>query len=161
MGAAAQLKRWTPGLMLISPNLQKLTGSNSTFYWNDGLQQELDEMKMALKEHVKLTPLDISKDLLVWTDAAPSEGMAYIVAQWKDPNDETKGVDIVSCDSTTFKRGKRSLSPFEAELMGIHWAITKERPFNVEELRMMLIEMGRQDIIYMLDRKHQHVSVQL
>ena len=29
MGAAAQLKCWTPGLMLLSPNLQKLTG-NST-----------------------------------------------------------------------------------------------------------------------------------
>ena len=65
MGAAAQLKRWTPGLMLISPNLQKLTAHNSAFFWNDELQRELDNMKVALKEHVKLTPLDVTKDLLV------------------------------------------------------------------------------------------------
>ena len=130
MGAAAQLKRWTPGLMLISPNLQKLTGANTPFHWNEGLQQELDEMKNALKEHVKLTPLDVTKDLLVWTDAAPSEGMAYILAQWKDPTDESKGVDIISCDSTTFKRGKRSLSPFEAEVFGVWWAVTKEHYYT-------------------------------
>ena len=87
-------------------------------------------MKAALKEHVKLTPLDTSKDLLVWTDAAPSEGMCYVIAQWKDPEDHKKGVNIVSCDSTTFKRGKRSLNPFEAELAEVHWALTKEHYFT-------------------------------
>ena len=130
MGATAQLKRWVPGIMLISPNLQKLTAHSTPFVWNDDLQKELDEMKAALQQHIKLTPLDTSKDLLVWSDAAPSEGMAYILAQWKNPQDESCGVDIVSCDSTTFKRGKRSLSPFEAELQGIHWAITKEHYFT-------------------------------
>ena len=37
MGAAAQLKRWIPGLMLISPNLQKLTAHNTPFLWNEDL----------------------------------------------------------------------------------------------------------------------------
>ena len=105
--------------MLINPNLQKLTAQSTPFFWNDDLQREIDEMKAALRQHIKLTPLDTSKDLLVWSDAAPSEGMAYVLAQWKDPEDESRGVDIVSCDSTTFKHGKRSLSPFKAELAGI------------------------------------------
>ena len=61
----------------------------------------------------------------MWSDAAPSEGMCYILAQYKDPENPKLGVDIISCDSTTFKRGKRSLSPFEAELAGVHWALTK------------------------------------
>ena len=56
--------------------------------------------------------------------------MAYVQAQWKYPENESLGVDIVSCDSTTFKRGKRSLSPFEAELAGVHWALTKEDYFT-------------------------------
>ena len=38
-------------------------------------------MKTALKEHVKLSPLDTSKDLVIWTDAAPGEGMCYVLAQ--------------------------------------------------------------------------------
>ena len=77
MGAAAQLKRWTPGLMLISPNLQKLTAHSTPFFRNDDLQKELNEMKAALRQHIKLTPLDTTKDLLVWSDApSPEEGMA-------------------------------------------------------------------------------------
>ena len=115
-----QVKRWTPGLMLLSPNLQNLTGNSTPFFWNDDLQKELDGMKGAYRQHVKLTPLDTSKDLLLWSDAAPSDGMSYVLAQWKNPEDEKLGVGIVSCDSTTFKRGKRSLSPFEAELAGVH-----------------------------------------
>ena len=52
-GAAAQLKRWTPGLMIESPSLQKLCAANVPFYWNDDLQLELNAMKAALKEHAK------------------------------------------------------------------------------------------------------------
>ena len=63
MGAVAQLKRWVPGIMLLSKGMQQLTGNSTPFFWNKDLQDELDAMKEALKEHVKLTPLDISKDL--------------------------------------------------------------------------------------------------
>ena len=52
MGAAAQLKRWTPGLMLLSKGMQQLTGNSTFFFWNKDLQDELDAMKAALKEHV-------------------------------------------------------------------------------------------------------------
>ena len=83
MGAVAQLKRWVPGIMLLSTGMQKLTGNSTPFFWNQDLQGELDAMKSALKEHVKLTPLDTSTDLLVWSDAAPSEGMCYIITQYK------------------------------------------------------------------------------
>ena len=40
------------------------------------MQNELDAMKKAIKEYVKLNPLDINKDVGIWTDAAPSEAMA-------------------------------------------------------------------------------------
>ena len=118
--------------MIESPALQKLCAATAPFFWNEDLQMELDAMKAALRQHIKLSPLDTSKDLLVWTNAAPSEGMAYVLAQWKDPDDENEslGINIVSCDSTMFKRGKRSLSPFEAELAGVHWALTKEDYFT-------------------------------
>merc|ERR1712055_462299 len=51
-GAAAQLKRWTPGLMIESASLQRLCAANVPFYWSEELQQELERMKAALKEHV-------------------------------------------------------------------------------------------------------------
>ena len=46
----------------------------------------------------------------------------------------------MSCYSTTFKRGKRSLSPFEAELAGIHWAITKEHYFTRGAPRIIVVK---------------------
>ena len=63
MGAAAQLKRWTPGLMLISPNLQKLIVQSTLFFWNDDLMKEL-KGNMHHKHNVS------SKDAFYVTDIA-------------------------------------------------------------------------------------------
>ena len=52
--------------------------------------------------------------------------MCYVITQFKYPQDESLGVNIIASDSTTFKKGKRSLSLFEAELAGVHWALTME-----------------------------------
>ena len=97
--------------MIESPSLQKLCAANVPFYWNNDLRQELNAMKTAHKEHVKLSPLDTSKDLVIWTDAVPGEGMCYVLAQWKDPQDESRGVNIIACDSTTFKNRQEMSFP--------------------------------------------------
>ena len=95
-GLAVQLKRWTPGLMLEFGSVQKLSAASVQFHCNPDLEKELQAMKSAIKNAVKLSPLDVEKDLLMWTDAAPLVGMAYLLGQYKDPEDETKGVNIVS-----------------------------------------------------------------
>ena len=87
------------------------------------------EMKRTITEHVKLSPLDVEKDIHLWTDAAPTVGMSYLLLQEKVVGDESKGFNIITCDSTTFKRGKASYSPFEAELAAIHLACKKEDYF--------------------------------
>ena len=38
-------------------------------------------------------------------------------------------MNIIACDSTTFKKGKSSYSPFEAELTAVHWALTRKDYF--------------------------------
>ena len=76
--------------MIESHSLQKLCAANVPFFWNDDLQRELNAMKAAWKEHVKLTPLDTSKHLVIWSDAAPSEVMCYVLAQFKEPQDESR-----------------------------------------------------------------------
>ena len=67
--------------------------------------------------------------MVIWCDAAPREGMSYIIAQFMDPQNESLGLDIVYYDSTTFKKGKQRYSPFEPEVACIHWALTKEDYF--------------------------------
>ena len=57
-------------------------------------------------------------------------GMAYILCQLRNPDNEQDGLNIISCDSTTFKKGQCSYSPFEAELAAIHYCMTKEDYFT-------------------------------
>ena len=54
-------------------------------------------------------------------------GTAYILAQRKD---ESKGYNIISVDSTTFKNAQIQYSPFKAEALGIDWFLTKEDYFT-------------------------------
>ena len=54
--------------MLEFPGLQRLCAANVPFCWNRDLQNELDAMKKAIKEHVKLSPLGINNDMVIWTD---------------------------------------------------------------------------------------------
>ena len=117
-------------MIIDSASLQKSCAANVPFVWNEELQEELDWMKKAQKEHVKLSPLDTTKNLVVWCDTAPSVSMSYIIATFRDPMNESLGLKIIACDSTTFKKGKRSFSPFEAKLCLVHWGLKKEACFN-------------------------------
>ena len=64
-GMAAQIKKFRPGVMLTFPLLQKLSSHSAVFTWNDSLQTEFDNLKKAMKESIKLSPLH-------WTPARGS-----------------------------------------------------------------------------------------
>ena len=111
---AAQLKSWIPGLQLIYPNIQKLTANNTLFTWSANLKKAFQDMKRAIQESVKLSPMDINKKLYAFVDSAVTVGTAYILAQRKDEKDEKKGYNIISVDSTTFKKAQVKYSPLFA-----------------------------------------------
>ena len=75
------------------------------------LQETLKTMKEAMKQAIKLSPLDISEKLYTLMDAAVTMGMCYILVQRKDETGPSKGSNIFSCDLTTFKRGQVGLRP--------------------------------------------------
>ena len=120
--------------MLSFPLLQSLSAHNKVFTWNEALKAEFDSMKQAMREKIKLSPLDLSKKIFCSTDAAVTVGMAYLLVQKKREEDDDKdpkhGYLIVSCDSTTFRRAQCQYSPFEAELLSISWMCEKE-DFNL------------------------------
>ena len=62
-GMIAQLKKFCPGVMLDFPLLQSLSAHNKVFTWNEALQSEFDKMKQAMRETIKLSPLDLSKKI--------------------------------------------------------------------------------------------------
>ena len=69
-GMAAQMKKFCPGIMLTFPLLQKLSSHSAVFTWNDSLQADFDNLKKAMKEFIKLSPLDINKRIFCYTDTA-------------------------------------------------------------------------------------------
>ena len=111
-GMAAQLQSWVPGLQLIYPNIQILAANIVVFTWSEDLEKEFQAINNAIQEALKLSPIDTKKKLYAFVDSAVTVGTAYILAQRKDEKDETKGYNIVSVDSTTFKRAQVQYSTF-------------------------------------------------
>ena len=113
---AAQMKKFSPGVMLTFPLLKKLSSHSTVFTWNDNLQAEFISLKKALKEFIKFSPLDTNKRIFCYTDATVTCGMCYLLLQKKVETDD---------DSTTFRRAQCQYSPFEAELLAITWMCEK------------------------------------
>ena len=126
-GMAAQLKRFCPGMQLTYPGMMGLCGPNVKFYWNSDLQRELDDLKACLKEHVKLSPIDVTKNLVLIIDAAATIGCSYILVQYKGEREE-EGYNFISMDSSNFKRGQLSLCPFEAEIAALRYHVARRIP---------------------------------
>ena len=141
-GMAAQMKKFCPGIMLTFPKLQKLSAHNTVFRWDEELNAEFMTLKKTLKESVKLSPLDVKKRIIAYTDAAVTCGMCYLLLQKKEETDDDKnpekGYLIISCDSTTFRRAQCQYRPFEAELLAIHWMCEKE-DYNLRGSRQFIV----------------------
>ena len=129
-GMAAQMKKFCPGVMLTFPKMQKLSAHSTPFVWNEALEEELQNLREALKQSIKLSPLDTSKRVFAMTDAAVTVGMAYLLLQKKVESDDDfnpqHGYLVIACDSTTFRKAQCQYSPFEAELLAINYLVEKE-----------------------------------
>ena len=62
-GCAVQLKKFCPGMQLQYPGIMQLCSPNVRFTWSSELQKELEDLKTCLKNHIKLTPIDTTKNL--------------------------------------------------------------------------------------------------
>ena len=112
------------------PGMQKLCAANVYFQWTPELDKELDELKTCLKLHVKLSPIDVTKNLILVIDSAPTVGTSYLLLQQKG-EDPALGMNFVAMDSSNFKKGQINMCPFEAECAGLRYAVKKEGHYLV------------------------------
>ena len=129
-GLAAQMKRFCPGMQVTYPGMQKLCAANVYFQWSHDLDRELEELKACLKLHVKISPIDVTKNLILVIDSAPTVGTSYLLLQQKG-EDPALGMNFVAMDSSNFKRGQINMCPFEAECAGLRFAVKKEGHYLV------------------------------
>ena len=90
-GCAAQLKRFCPGMQIQYPGIMQLCSHNTRFQWSDELEKELQNLRKCLKEHVKISPIDVSKGLELVIESAPTVGTSYLLLQRRDEEDPSKG----------------------------------------------------------------------
>ena len=129
-GLAAQMKKFAPGMQIMYPGMQKLCAANVNFIWTADLDQELEDLKECLRNNVKISPVDTTKNLILVIDSAPTVGTSYLLLQMKT-EDPSEGFNFISMDSSNFRKGQLSLCPFEAECAGLRYAVKKENHYLV------------------------------
>ena len=125
IGLANQLKRWVPELAFSTLHLWKLSSVHARFLWSSEHDEELTQLKAAIQNCVKLSPLDMKKPIHLHLDAAKCTGMSYILCQPRSEN-EADGKTIITCNSTTFSETQTRYSPFECEAIAVQWATKSE-----------------------------------
>ena len=78
VGSLNQLAAWCPGLKRKMPKLRKLTGSG-VFKWTDLHDEELERIKNSLRDHIKLSPFNVEKQVHLHVDAS-QEGLCYLLS---------------------------------------------------------------------------------
>ena len=68
------------------PKLRKLTG-NGVFKWTDAHDEELERVKEAVRDHIKLTPFDVEKPVHLHIDAS-QDGLGYLLSHTMEGDKE-------------------------------------------------------------------------
>merc|ERR1712105_18536 len=89
------------------------------------MSTSIGEILTCLKLHVKISPIDVTKNLILIIDSAPTVGTSYLLLQQKG-EDPALGMNFVAMDSSNFKKGQINMCPFEAECAGLRFAVKKE-----------------------------------
>ena len=58
-----------------------LCAANVNCIWTGDLDKELEDLKECLRNNVKISPVDTTKNLILVIDSAPMVGTSYLLLQ--------------------------------------------------------------------------------
>ena len=123
-GMLASLQQWNPSVPLEDPLLRRATAGTGKFTWTQDLEQEYQNVKKVVCEQIRLSPYDKTKTLQLVIDGASSQGVRFILFQWIDELDPSKGAAIINANASMLKDNQLSYSPIEAECIRLDFATT-------------------------------------
>ena len=103
--------------------IRKACASKGTFIWNDEMQREWEITRKMMLEQIQLTPFDPEKTLRLVIDAS-IEGVGFVLFQWRDEWDASKGALIINANCTRFKESQLRFSPLEADAVSLDFEIS-------------------------------------
>ena len=89
-----------------------------------GSRTRIQNVKKVVCEQIRLSPYDKTKTLQLVIDGASSQGVRFILFQWIDELDPSKGAAIINANASMFKDNQLSYSPIEAECIRLDFATT-------------------------------------
>ena len=116
------ITRWYPSLPLNLTMPRKLTVGKGKVEWTEQLEVEYQNAMDIMKTRIKLSPYDPTKRLRLIIDGAKTVGTGFVLCQYVNEENPSKGVNIIHAGSKKFKPGK-IYSPVEAEAIALSRAI--------------------------------------
>ena len=121
-GMLSSLQARNPSLPLNLSMLRKVTAAKGKIVWTDELEVEYNNAVDIMKTRIKLSPYDATKRLQLIIDGAKTVGTGFVLCQFFNDADQSKGVKIISAGSGKLDPEK-DYSPIEAEAITLRRAI--------------------------------------
>ena len=118
----SSLQIWNPSLPLNLSVFKKATESKGKIIWNEELEAEYNNAIDILRTRIRLSPYDPTKRLRLIIDGAKTVGTGFVLCQYLNEENPSKGVNIIYAGSGKLDTGK-DYSPVEAEAIALSWAI--------------------------------------
>ena len=121
-GMLSSLQAWNPSLPLNLSMLRKATATKGKVIWTNELEVEYQNAVDIMKTRIELSPYDPTKRLRIIIDGAKTVGTVFILCQYLNEENPSKGVKIIHAGADKFEPGK-DYSPVEAEAIALSRAI--------------------------------------
>ena len=130
---------------LIAP-LKPLLSSKTSFYWNEELQKDFEEAKIAIVEAIKngVEIFELGRWTYLRTDYSKT-GIGYFLCQkhcaCKDisPDCCEDGWRVTLAGSRFLRTSERNYAPVEGECLGIAWGLEQTRYFTLGCEKLIVI----------------------
>ena len=120
-GLIASLQQFFPKISFSVPNLRKAASGNSKFWWSPLLEEEYQEAKRLIRDKIRLSPVDTTKEIYLVIDASQL-GLAYCLYQHLDDSNPEEGIQIISCNSTCLTEAQTRYGVTELECLALVFA---------------------------------------
>ena len=121
-GMLSSLQQWYPSLPLNLSRLRKETVGKGKITWDEELEAEYQNCMTVMKNMITLSPYDPTKRLRLIIDGAKTVGTGFVLCQYLNEANPSKGVAIIHAGAEKFEPGKH-YSPVEAEAIALSRAI--------------------------------------
>ena len=118
----SSLQIWNPSLPLNLSRLRKACASKGKITWDKELEDEYNNCMEIMQTRIKLSPYDPSKKLRLIIDRAKKVSTGYVLCQYLDEENASKGVKIICCGMVKLDPDK-DYSPVEAEAIALSRAM--------------------------------------